>query len=151
MEHIEFTLETASPFDVGPLAALLARSELPTDDLDDNLIRGFVVARSGAQTNKLVGACGIEICGASGLLRSLVVAPQFRDQSLGRALVENRLVWSQKAGLKTLYLLTLDADPYFLRFGFNRIDRLDLPEEIQATSQFGFLCPATAIAMVLDL
>jgi len=146
---IDFSLSAAAKGDVAAIVAMLEKYDLPTPDIDERLLRGFVVARPrDASPNELAGICGIEIHGSTGLLRSLAVASDWRDRSLGRILVEDRLAWSRRTGLQEMYLLTMDAAGYFTRFGFTRLERSELPPEIQATSQFSSLCPATAVAMV---
>ena len=51
-------------------------------------------------------------------------------------------------GLRALYLLTMTAEHYFPRFGFERIERSSIPRDIADTVEFKSACPATAVAMV---
>lgn len=148
----ELQLVPAVAGDAAVVARLVEESGLPSADIDGALMRGFVVASYvNGSRSEAIGVCGIETRGSSGLLRSLAVAPDRRDHGIGRVLVENRLEWSRRVGLRQLYLLTLDADGYFARFGFERLSRADLPVEIRTTDEFRSLCPDTALAMSLAL
>ena len=52
-----------------------------------------------------------------------------------------------EAGLSDLYLLTMDADPFFERFGFKIISRDDAPDPVRATSQFSLEACDGAVLM----
>jgi amino-acid N-acetyltransferase len=44
-------------------------------------------------------------------------------------------------------LLTTTAERYFPRFGFERVDRKDVPESVRASVEFTSACPSSAIVM----
>jgi amino-acid N-acetyltransferase len=46
-----------------------------------------------------------------------------------------------------MYLLTTTAERYFPKFGFERIERRDVPETVQASVEFTSACPASAVVM----
>lgn len=46
-----------------------------------------------------------------------------------------------------LYLLTTTAEKYFYKFGFQAINRVDVPEVISQTKKFQDICPLSAVAM----
>lgn len=52
-------------------------------------------------------------------------------------------------GLRTphAYLLTTTAERYFPKFGFERIERHDVPASVQASTEFRSACPASAVVM----
>lgn len=104
-----------------------------------------MVAKSGGT---IVGVVGLEVYGRGALVRSLAVEPAFRRRGIAREL--NRLMFglAQRLGVEELYLLTLTASDYFAKSGFQTINRDDVPESIQATSEFGRLCPQTAVCMM---
>jgi N-acetylglutamate synthase-like GNAT family acetyltransferase len=57
------------------------------------------------------------------LLRSLAVAGDFRGQGLGQQLVTHAEGRARTAGAKSLWLLTIGADNFFARLGYeSRID-----------------------------
>lgn len=109
----------------------------------------YVVAIDGEGI--VVGAAGIERYGANGLLRSVVVAPEWRNRGVGSSLVKNRLAWAQQAGITTLYLLTTTAADYWARAGFVAVDRGDAPPEVAASHEWKSACPASATSMKLRL
>ena len=49
--------------------------------------------------------------------------------------------------IEQLYLLTTTAEKYFYKFGFQAIDRVDVPKEILQTKEFKDICPLYAITM----
>jgi SAM-dependent methyltransferase len=70
-----------------------------------------------------------------------------RGSGLGAWLVRERVEWTQSHGIKSLYLLTIDAEHYFAKHGFIAIARDNAPPEIQASAQFADLCPSSATLM----
>jgi amino-acid N-acetyltransferase len=78
----------------------------------------FLVAR---RVGRVIGSVGVERYGLSALLRSLAVAPEYRGQGLGRALVERPLQEAREQGVKRIVLLTETAPEFFPKFGFRHI------------------------------
>jgi protein-tyrosine-phosphatase/N-acetylglutamate synthase-like GNAT family acetyltransferase len=142
----------ADPGDRGEVEALLAAATLPLDGLDAAFPHGFVVARIGAA---LVGAAGLERWGDHALLRSVVVAEAHRKQHIGEALVADRLAWAKsqataaygQASIASVCLLTTDAERFFARAGFTRIERGELPADVLASTQTKLPACSTATAM----
>lgn len=130
------------------MEALLRAAGLPPDGLADQFPGGYAVAE---RERTLVGAVGIERYGDDGLLRSAVVAPEWRGPGLGERLVRERLAWAAGRGLGAVYLLTNTAAGYFPRLGFRPVDRASVPAAVRASLQFASVCPATAAVMVLSL
>jgi N-acetylglutamate synthase-like GNAT family acetyltransferase len=59
-----------------------------------------------------------------------------------------RLIADAEArGFRALYLLTMTAEQYFPRFGFQPIDRDAVPAAVRATAEFREACPASATVM----
>ena len=142
----EPTLRPATPADEPAVAALLTASALPLDGVHD-AISSFVVAEDAGS---IVGVAGIETCGTTGehaLLRSVAVAPAWRNRKLGRALVTRVIAEAEARGAKALYLLTTTADAYFPSFGFRKTARDEVPEDVRATAEFKSACPASATVM----
>ena len=140
------TLRRATPADEPAVAALLTASALPLDGVHEAL-SSFVVAEDAGA---IVGVAGIEACGTTGehaLLRSVAVAPAWRNRSLGRALVTRVIAEAEARGAKALYLLTTTADAYFPSFGFTKTSRDQVPEDVRETAEFMGACPATATVM----
>ncbi len=130
------------------MEALLAAAGLPLDGLADQFPAGFAVAEAGGG---LAGAAGIERHGDDGLLRSVVVSPEWRGRGLGARLVRDRLAWAAAQGLRTVYLLTTTAPAYFPRLGFRVAERADVPTAVQASREFAGVCPASASLLAVRL
>jgi protein-tyrosine-phosphatase/N-acetylglutamate synthase-like GNAT family acetyltransferase len=136
-------LRTATPADHPAVAALLQRSGLPLAGVPADLA-GFVVAD---QDGRIGGAAALEAYGAVGLLRSVVVDPEFRNEGLGAALVERVLGAARRAGIADVFLLTTTADRYFPRHGFRAVPRDVAPAALEASAEFRGACPASAVLM----
>jgi len=97
------------------------------------------------------GIIGLEAHGRQGLLRSLAVRPECRNQGLARQLLATVTAQAQTLGLTDLYLLTTTAPVYFARQGFAPVAREDVPQSIRQCSEFASVCPQSAIVMRLVL
>lgn len=79
------------------------------------------------------------------------VAESARGRGLGGRLTGEVIEAARAAGLRRLYLLTTTAEAIFPRYGFRRIERWEAPARVQASVEFRELCPASAVAMMLEL
>jgi amino-acid N-acetyltransferase len=139
-------IEIARAEDAPAVKALIRQCGLPVEDID--AVSGFLVARDGGA---IAGTVGLERLGKVGLLRSLAVKQEERNHGLGRALCERALDNAKKEGLRAMYLLTTDAQPFFRKLEFSDSPRDSAPREIRSTAQFRTLCPDTATLMARDL
>ena len=139
----EIRIERATCDDAGALLALMERAHLPTDGLASHLDSAFV-ARDGG---RIVGSAAIEIYADGGLLRSVAVDASQRGAGLGARLTEAAIEDARRRALPALYLLTTTAERFFPRFGFERIDRDDVPASVQLSIEFRGACPASATVM----
>lgn len=135
--------------ELAALRALLDAEQLPSSDLDAAALDHFFVARD--TDGSLAGTIGLEPLGDCGLLRSLVVRDDARGHGLGRRLTARLERHAAGQGIATLYLLTLDADRFFERLGYERVARGSVPESVAATGQFAGLCPDRAICLTRRL
>jgi amino-acid N-acetyltransferase len=140
-------LRPARNADRPAILALLDDARLPTADVDHRRMR-FVV---GEAASALVAAAAIEGQGASRLLRSVVVAPEWRGRGLGRRLVEHLMVRARGQGVGTLYLLTTDAQPFFATLGFAPLERASVPASVRRSQEFRGACPVSATVMQRSL
>ena len=147
-QPLAFQVRSARGNDLREVKALLSRADLPADGVDDQFGSAYAVAE---QAGVIVGAIGIERHGDYGLLRSAVVTAAVRGRGVGESLVLNRLAWSLSEGLQNVYLLTTTAADYFRRFGFDVIERAEVPSVVQQSSEFAGICPSTATVMRLRL
>jgi amino-acid N-acetyltransferase len=129
-------------------AGLLEAADLPSADLTDAHMDHFFFCGSPEAP---IGLVGIEPCGASALLRSLVVKPDTRATGLGTALVEHAEMHARALGVKSIYLLTTTAAAFFARRGYVAAARQSAPAEIRATREFADICPASSAFMVKHL
>ena len=150
MKDNEFKIELFSVADKHTVFDLLGRAELPTEDLTDETMRNFMVAKN--EKNAVIGVAGVEIFAQNGLFRSLAVDSNCRGKGLGTFLTRQieSLAWHR--GIRTLYLLTLTAADFFAKIGYEMIQRDQVPESIQNTPEFKGLCPVSAVCLfkVLD-
>jgi amino-acid N-acetyltransferase len=142
------TLRQANAGDWKDIRALLVESGLPVEDLGPDELESFLVAEDGRD---LVGLIGLQVFGTVGLLRSLVVASQARKAGLGGKLVGALESAAETAGITELWLLTIDAEKFFARQGFDIVDRDAAPDSIRQTQEFSALCPGSAYLMSKDL
>jgi len=136
-------LRAATPIDLEAVERLLTSSQLPLDGVREALPT-FIIAEAG---NEIVGVAGLEVCCDNALLRSVAVADAWRSRGVGRALVTRIIAEAEARGLHALYLLTTTAERYFPSFGFGKITREEVPDDVRATAEFQSACPASATVM----
>ena len=134
----------ADPSDLTKVIDLLGACDLPYQDLTTSHLALFHVVRQG---QALVGVVGMERFGNSGLLRSLAVAPAYRKQKLGGKLVAALESSARDSAVRNLYLLTLTAQEFFAKRGYQITDRLNVPAAMLTSAEFASLCPASALCM----
>jgi amino-acid N-acetyltransferase len=139
----EVTIAAAASDDAAALAHLLRAADLPAEDFAPHLSH-FLVARQG---NRLIGTVGAEVYGEVALLRSLVVAPEYRGRGLGAMLLRRLEQAAGAWGVRRWWLLTTTAEAFFLQHGFKVTARDAAPAAIAATTEFQELCPATAVCL----
>ena len=139
----DIQIQTASSEDCDKVALLLKKAGLCISDIDAGL-NGFVVVRNNGN---IIGTGGLEFFGETALLRSVAVDRLYRGQKLGEKIYTKLIRNAKEKAVKNLYLLTIDADGYFERFGFKTMNRNVAPEVIQNHAQFAELCPSSAIVM----
>ena len=132
----------ASEADLEFAVAELDAAGLPVADL-----RSKHLAYTATSGNVVVGVIGFEAYGYSGLLRSLVVSRDARGSGVGQQLVAALETNAASIGTKEIWLLTIDADNWFARYGYVVRERADAPPEIQGTAEFSGLCPGDAVLM----
>jgi amino-acid N-acetyltransferase len=144
---VDVSIERAAGHDDGAIVRLAARSGLPLDGLLEHLDTALV-ARAGG---RVVGCAALEIYGDSALLRSVAVDETARGLGIGQRVVRACLDLAQERGVRSVYLLTTTAERFFPRFGFGRVDRGDVPADVQQSVEFQSACPASAVAMAVDV
>jgi amino-acid N-acetyltransferase len=136
-------IELARERDAAEVFELLELNHLPVDGLRDHLAT-TLVAR---QNERVVGSAALEVYSDGALLRSVAVAPWLQRAGLGRQLTDAAIQLARDTGVPAMYLLTTTAEEYFPRFGFERIERREVPENVQASVEFKSACPSSAAVM----
>jgi amino-acid N-acetyltransferase len=137
-------IRRARPADLPAVLALLEGARLPTADIagiDQPQI--WVLEERGA----IAGAIALERYGSEALVRSLVVAPEYRKRGFGRELVALVEESARQDRINQLVLLTETAEPFFRSLGYNILDRRHVSERLRQSAEFRSLCPASAICL----
>lgn len=133
----------ASAADYTAVLALLENNQLPTADIDQNLLH-FFVTKEG---NTITAVIGLELFNNVALLRSMATAVTHRSLGLASALVTTLENYAAAKQVKSMYLLTTTARTFFEKRGYNIIERSTAPQSIQQSREFSTLCPASALVM----
>jgi amino-acid N-acetyltransferase len=137
------TVVAAASADLETVESLLQRQRLPLEGLREPHQHMFV-ARAG---NRLVGCASLELYEDAALLRSVAVDAAYRGSGVGAALTRAALRLAERAEVSSVYLLTTTADRYFSRFGFEAVDRADVPSTVLTSAEFTGACPSSAMVM----
>jgi amino-acid N-acetyltransferase len=123
--------------DIKPIHSLLQqygrKGELlprPLSVLYDH-VRDFSVY-ADAKDSSILGCCALQFCWDDlAEIRSLAVHPDYVGQRIGSKLVEKVLSEAKSFKIQKVFALTYRPG-FFERFGFDRIDRSELPIKIWA-------------------
>jgi amino-acid N-acetyltransferase len=127
--------------DLQGVVSLLGAAGLPTSDLASISHLDLWVVEAN---DSLAGAIALERYGKDGLVRSLVVAPPFRNRGYGSQLVDRLEVDAVRDGVHQLVLLTETAESFFRRRGYMSVDRASVSTAVKQSAEFQSLCPASA-------
>jgi len=130
------------------LLNFLKENKLPYKDicLGNNLFVGYY-----DEQGNLIGSGGLEFYDRFALLRSIAVSNSQRGISIGTSIVTDLLSRAKSKSVAEVYLLTETAHDYFLKFGFNDIDRTSVPAKVQKSTEFSSVCPSSAACMAVKL
>lgn len=143
MSETTVQLRPVDDGDLEEVIALLEENGLPTADVRAKADSLYAATDDG----ELVGAGGLEVHGANGLLRSVVVAEPARGDGYGTAICDALEQTALESDVETLYLLTTTAAAFFRRRGYEPTDREAVPQAIRRTREFADLCPSTATCL----
>lgn len=102
---------------------LLSRSQL---DFFER-IRDFLVVREG---DDLVGLSALHVLWSDlAEIRSLAVAPERKEEGIGRMLVDQCLDDARDLGIRKVFALTYQPG-FFEKMGFRRVDKSELPHKV---------------------
>ena len=136
-------IESATRQDLPGIHALLSRVQLPLAGVDEHLPTMLVAREAGA----IVGTAGLELYADGALLRSVAVDPRRQGAQLGHELTEAALRLATAHGATAVFLLTTTAERFFPKFGFEPVDREQVPPSVGQSVEFQAACPASAIVM----
>ena len=125
------------------IVTLLQSEKLPVEDLPADLDNFFIAL----DYNNVVGAVGLEKYNNCGLLRSLVVNKDYRNEKIAGKLVTQLEERAKDLDVDCIYLLTETAPGYFTKKGYEKIKRGEVPADLQCSSEFSHVCPRSAIVM----
>ena len=136
-------ISRAAAIDIDVVEALLEREHLPLAGLRDHIEHTFV-ARAG---HRIIGCAALEMYEEGALLRSVAVDAEYRGTGVGSDLTRAALDLAERRGVPAVYLLTTTAERFFPRFGFEAIDRADVPNGVKRSAEFAYACPSSALIM----
>ncbi|HWR41319.1 MAG TPA: arsenite methyltransferase [Patescibacteria group bacterium] len=125
LQSAESVLRQAQVGDGAGIMSLLQNSGLTTCGVEARINDFWVM--TGTTSPDILGVIGLTVNGRQGVLRSLAVAPEWRGRGVAAALVKNALTEAKKRDLREIYLLTDTAADYLKPFGFEMIERSELP------------------------
>jgi len=133
--------------DFNQFKKLLADSGLPTEDLDyqQQVLIAFY------EDKEFIATAGLEIYGNDALLRSVAVVKEKQKHGIGSLILEQLKHVLLENKIQNLYLLTETAKNFFLKKGFELIERKDVPESVKASAEFSSICPASAFVMIKQI
>jgi amino-acid N-acetyltransferase len=141
MTSVTIVPSRLSDYDV--VAALLEREHLPLDGLREHFEHALV-ARTG---NRIIGCAALEMYEGGALLRSVAVDAEYRKAGVGSELTHQAIQLATRHLAPAIYLLTTTAERFFRKFGFEIVDRAEVPVTVHASVEFTHACPSTAIIM----
>ena len=107
---------------------LLPRS---LSELYDHL-RDFSVIEEDNNKGVIIGVCALGVCWEEiGEIRSLAIKESYQQKDLGTMLVNECMKEAKNLGLKKVFTLTYVPD-FFIKMGFNKIEKASLPHKIWA-------------------
>jgi amino-acid N-acetyltransferase len=125
------------------IVSLLQSASLPVEDLPQELRNFFIATDNG----HVIGAIGLETYERNGLLRSLVVKPEYRKMKVAADLINELEKLAKSLGLQNVYLLTETAQGYFSTKGYETIGRDEAPGSLKQSTEFSHVCPSSAVLM----
>ncbi|WP_187407985.1 arsenic resistance N-acetyltransferase ArsN2 [Saccharophagus sp. K07] len=128
--------------------SLLNAANLPTSDLTEAHMDYFWAVK---EQQEIIAVIGLEPFSPYGLLRSLVVRPNKRNQNIGTRLVRHVENMARQMDIRELYLFTSTAQEFFEKFDYNTVLRHTAPDAIRQTTEFALLRPNNAVLMKKDL
>jgi len=135
-------IRRADPQDLPNVLALLGDAALPTEGVAEHFNTFFV----GDDGSRIVACVGLELYEYAALIRSLAVTADSRGAGIGAALLR-RAIYEVRDCAAGVYALTITAEEYLARFGFERVPRDLVPQALFESRELQDACPASAAVM----
>ena len=98
-------------------------------DLYDH-VRDFWVMCDTSKNDEIIACCALQFCWEFiAEIRSLAVKEEYQKKNIGTKLVNQAIFEAQSFNIKKIFTLTYQSN-FFKKFGFNEIDKKDLPIKI---------------------
>jgi N-acetylglutamate synthase-like GNAT family acetyltransferase len=137
-----FRIDVATIDDLEKIKEMLESIEEPTDDLDPDLTRIFVIRNE--EDDNLIGCIALEIFTGTALLRSFAMDQTYSGDEIWSRLIKQLLDDAFDHGSEAVYVCAKNAPSFFWGQGFKGIDLDDVPEEIRKSKLFTENCPQVA-------
>lgn len=147
---MSIVVRLAKESDIITMEQLLEKAGLNKEGLADHLENFLVVedVRDGDKPN-VVGMVGLEIYGKRGILRSLVLRSESWNSKVGVELIALIISYGWRRGLREVFLMTRNSQPFFEHWGFIEISWDQVPKALQKSTQFQEYDPSYATVMKL--
>lgn len=146
-EKSVYQIEMMSNRHLSQVQRLVGENNLPLEGLRESLDDAFVAVQNGVA----IAAITLERYGQAGLLRSFVVARGWRGRGLGKALGGALLKHAAVTGIHEVYLLTTSIKDMAAHFGFQLIERAEVPPAVRESVEFRLQQCSTAAVMRMEL
>ena len=140
----DMCLRAASRDDLPRIIHFLRENKLTEVGVDE-YVENFIIIEG--KDNRLTGIAGLETYGKCGLIRSVAVSRRARRKGIGKLLVETIIQNARAKNVQAVYLLTVNAEGYFNRFGFQTVNRQDVDLSVKMSQEFANACPKSASVM----
>jgi amino-acid N-acetyltransferase len=125
---------------------LLKKNNLPTEDITPGT-QLFVVEDG----DEVIATVAVEYDYNNALLRSLSVSEEKRKTGIGAELVSFIEDYVGKQGVQNVFLLTTTAADFFSKRGYKIVERSNVPDFIQNTTEYSVICASSSTLMKKEL
>jgi N-acetylglutamate synthase-like GNAT family acetyltransferase len=139
-----------------PVGELLESAGLSAAGLDDRL-SGTMVCQDGDHPgaedggHALAATACLQPLENAAILRSVAVRKDLRGSGLGMLVVAAAVRLAGERGIPLVGLFTEEAEGFFEKLGFRRVERSALPDSIRTSPHAAEECAQSAAAMVFEL
>lgn len=141
------TYRKAEKTDLEAVCQFLQNFQLPVAGVDEQFENFFLLFDSSV----LIGCAGLEFYGNYGLIRSVAIETSYQGKKYGNLIVNILETYAKDKNINELYLLTETAENFFTKLGYEKVERILVPPEIQNSLEYSSACKESAIVMKKDL